>query len=370
MKIPEIVLTLTVLLLQGTAWVAHAAFPEVPEEAKDELGTTKGRQLRTGFVFMEGRYLRPPYTVNRVGNGIFINRVQVQQPVPWSHFLPGGDKDEEGGRGGKTDSTVSGTESAAKPSTFTPAVKRGSKKISDDELDALNDLFDDDGTSVKPVERMEASAISVTAEKGDDFDDLFDLFGDEEKKSDGSQKKNNPAEKQDAEQKVENQKKGDAPKAVTLDDLFDEAEGTPSLKKEEKTSEEEEEDEAKRALRIKREKAALKEKLERIRKRIELGLAHNEIFFFSYNRPLVNGNYGSARTLMEVLPNALRVSNNAYQLKQHLARGGVYFLDSMMIQAIFENKTTYPALLDRLRRIKTDEARKKSLRLQSENFWD
>lgn len=72
----------------GLLWVvfAHvclAQLPEVPEAAIEALGITEGTQQSRGFVFIAGRYLAPPYTVMRKGNGIFINRVQVEQPFSW-----------------------------------------------------------------------------------------------------------------------------------------------------------------------------------------------------------------------------------------------------------------------------------------------
>ena len=64
--------------------VCWGQLPEVPEEAIEALGTTVGTPQSSGFVFIEGRYLAPPYTVTRKGNGIFINRIQVEQPFGWT----------------------------------------------------------------------------------------------------------------------------------------------------------------------------------------------------------------------------------------------------------------------------------------------
>ncbi len=64
--------------------VSRAQLPEVPGEAIDALGMTLGTPKRTGFVFIEGRYISLPYTVSRKGNGIFINRIQVEQPFAWT----------------------------------------------------------------------------------------------------------------------------------------------------------------------------------------------------------------------------------------------------------------------------------------------
>ena len=60
--------------------VCLAQLPDVPEEAIEALGKTEGTPQSNGFVFFEGRYIAPPYTVTRKGNGIFVNRIQVEQP--------------------------------------------------------------------------------------------------------------------------------------------------------------------------------------------------------------------------------------------------------------------------------------------------
>jgi len=65
------------------ACTGMAALPEVSAEAVAALGSTPGVPQMNGFVFIDGKYVAPPYTVTRRGNGIFINRIQVIQPVPW-----------------------------------------------------------------------------------------------------------------------------------------------------------------------------------------------------------------------------------------------------------------------------------------------
>jgi hypothetical protein len=67
----------------AVAPVCQAQLPDVPEEAIEALGSTAGTQQINGFVFFEGRYIAPPYMVTRKGNGIFVNRIQVEQPFAW-----------------------------------------------------------------------------------------------------------------------------------------------------------------------------------------------------------------------------------------------------------------------------------------------
>lgn len=52
-------------------------------QSVQELGMSKGRPVTNGFVFIDGKYIEPPYLVARPGHGIFINDHLVDRPCPW-----------------------------------------------------------------------------------------------------------------------------------------------------------------------------------------------------------------------------------------------------------------------------------------------
>ena len=65
-----------------------AALPPVSFEVAKALKVTRGKSIRSGLVFVDGKYLPPPYVVERYGNALRINGVQVTTPlIPWSDFL-------------------------------------------------------------------------------------------------------------------------------------------------------------------------------------------------------------------------------------------------------------------------------------------
>lgn len=106
------------------AAMAAEAMQEIPKESAKALGVTRGRSFSSGVVFIEGKYLPPPYVVERWGTGIRINSKPVTgQVIPWSEFL----KTQEGVKVTKTE-----VQSAPKKQTY--------------EMDdfSLDDLFDDD----------------------------------------------------------------------------------------------------------------------------------------------------------------------------------------------------------------------------------
>ena len=253
-------------------FAARAQLPEITETALAELGIAYGVPGMSGFVFVEGRYLAPPYTVTRRGNGIFVNRVQVEQPVVW----PRGVEPASAARAVDADGDFEAVApEAAQPAPAQPVAEDAQKK------------------AVKSID---------------------DLFADEEEPAAAPQ----PAAARPA------------PAAST------QAVRSP-------------EDHA-------RDKAQVIEGLDRIRAGYEQALSRGEIFFFGQRHNRVNGTYGTARTLMGVLPKALRYAESPLDLQNRLKQGGVYFLDIGICGELFKNRNTFPLLEERLRKIEADEA--------------
>ena len=76
------------LALDVVAAPAAPGFEKVPRQAMRELKGAVGKPLAEGMVFVNGRYLAPPYRVARMGTAIFVNDVQVTHQVnSWRKFL-------------------------------------------------------------------------------------------------------------------------------------------------------------------------------------------------------------------------------------------------------------------------------------------
>ena len=268
-----------------------AELPEVPAEAVAELGSTFGTPQMSGFVFIDGRYLPPPYTVTRKGNGLFINRIQFEQPVAWSFF----DALETAGGG------------AAAP-----------KKA----VDADGDFQEVGKAAAKPA----APASQAAAEKPKTVKSIDDLFADD--------KDTSPAAKPpaaDAEQPLAAAPAAAKPPATAqpMAQRFPED--------------------------IKRQKAEVRANLENLRKGYEQALARGEVFFFGMKHSRLNGNYGTARTLMGVLPSALRQAQSPQDLLERLNQGDIYFVDLGICTALFKYRNAFPLLEERLQNIEAAE---------------
>ena len=146
--------------------VSASAAIEIPKESR-VLGATKTKQFSTGLVFIDGKYIEPPYVVERWGVGIKVNGIPaVAQVVPWTDFI----RTQEGVK-------VTKSESAAPEATESEPEEEPEEEVEeedDDSENSLDDLFDDDPKpkkkapakkkSFKPKPRKPTVSVSYTLE--------------------------------------------------------------------------------------------------------------------------------------------------------------------------------------------------------------
>lgn len=129
-----------VLLVCGMAVAAI----EIPKASGKALGVTRGKPFSKGFVFVDGKYLAPPYTVERWGVGIRINGTPViAQVIDWTEFL-------------KTQDGVKVTKTETMPVVVAEPEPEPEPEFDEEEDDSdtsLDDLFDDDPKPKKPAKK-------------------------------------------------------------------------------------------------------------------------------------------------------------------------------------------------------------------------
>lgn len=136
----------TILMVVAAVMVSVVSAIEIPKASGKALGVTKGRSFSAGLVFVNGKYIEPPYVVERWGNGIRINGVPViSQVVDWSEFL----KTQSGVKVTKTESAPA----AAEPE---PEPEIEDEPEEDDSDSSLDDLFDDDPKPAKKAAKKPA----------------------------------------------------------------------------------------------------------------------------------------------------------------------------------------------------------------------
>lgn len=293
------------------------ALPDVPEEAKKELGSTYGVPQVDGFVFIEGKYIAPPYSVSRKGNGVFINRIQIAQPVSWTAV--GGTVPEPPKTSVKkeTDGDFEEVEETPVPAAGTPA-----EKNENDNGEVANEQ------AAAPAGNKEADTVKKK---------IDDLFADDEDEPAAS-----PAPKPVARPPaLTTGAKTAAPNSVSAPVPVADA---PAKK------------------------AELRQNLDKLRLHYENSLKQNHFFFFSESHSVITGNSGSSRTLIYALPSALRAARSAEDLLLRLQRQGVYFLDLPTAAQLFRNRLSFPMLEQRLETVKQKEASEAAARKMKRGY--
>ena len=142
--------TLVAVFAALLAFAAQAAFTPPGKQALKALKAARGKQFSEGVVFIDGKYVPPPYVVERHGTVIRINGIQATPPlIAWEEFL----KTQEGVKVSKTERPV------ANPGLAAPEPEPDVEPLADED-DPLADLFDDE-----PVAKKKPAAAKKPAYK-------------------------------------------------------------------------------------------------------------------------------------------------------------------------------------------------------------
>ena len=310
-SILAIVLAVTGCLAASAAPVDNCGFEKVPRNALFALQEARGKPFTAGAVFVNGKYLQPPYVVSRYGTAISINGHQVTgQIIPWSKF-----------RGARPAS--GGAASAA---------NGNSGKV--EQATSLDDLFSGDDaetpSAAAPAPEPAPPAAPAAAPADDDIDDtLEDLFGDEPAKP---KAKARPAPV-----------RRPAPRVVQ------EPEEEPPLDKFEHTSR----------------TRQLLDTIDKQRTSIDRSLRANEFVFFSPRYSSVRGNLRILGSMIEKLPDAMRDATSAEDLYARLRKEGLGFISMEVCTDLYANKLTFPSLYDLRTRVREEIKHRKAMSAES-----
>ena len=134
------------------------AFQPIPKESAKALGVTRGKKFSSGIVFINGKYVEPPYVVERWGTGIRINSIPVTgQVIDWIEFL----KTQPGVKVEKSEAAAA-PEKESKP-VPEPAAAPVPAPAEDVDASSLDDLFDDDPKPAKSTKATTAPKAPVVA---------------------------------------------------------------------------------------------------------------------------------------------------------------------------------------------------------------
>lgn len=155
-----------ILVAAMSAAVVSQAFEQIPWASAKALGVTRGKRFSSGLVFINGKYVDPPYIVERWGTGIRINSVPVTgQVIDWVDFLKTQDSS-------KLSKTVQEAAAPAQASAPPPPAETKS------DADALDDLFDDNPAPAKSTWSPSAAPRRKAAPPKPKSTAKYELVGD------------------------------------------------------------------------------------------------------------------------------------------------------------------------------------------------
>ena len=156
---------ITLMAAMAVASAAAWAFEEIPWASAKALGVTRGKQFSAGLVFVNGKYVEPPYIVERWGTGIRINSIPVTgQVIDWSDFV-------------KTQDPANVVKTMPEPSAPAPVQMYVPEIEPKSDADALDDLFDDNPTPKKPASSWSASSRRVVQPRPRPPSPKYELVG-------------------------------------------------------------------------------------------------------------------------------------------------------------------------------------------------
>lgn len=140
---------------------AVMAFQPIPKASARALGVTRGKLFSKGLVFINGKYLPPPYVVERWGTGIRINSTPVTgQIVDWNEFL----KTQPGVKTVTTEPELVAVSESAEPEAEAEATSETQPVEAAADVNSLDDLFEDDSDE-NDVKKKPAAARSTPKPK-------------------------------------------------------------------------------------------------------------------------------------------------------------------------------------------------------------
>ena len=276
--------------------LSSLGFEKVPREVAKALKIQRGKSIDAGLVFIDGKFLPPPYRVQRYGNQILINERPATGPiVAWEEFL-------------KTQPAVTTAEVEKAPAA--PAEEQAARSDESDEE-----------TPAAPKEDDRAPETQVRADSSESTTELDDLF-------DFNQGETSPA--------------ASAPtvESAPSDDVAPASLARPSV-------------ETKKTPILEREfvpnarSRALVRQVNEARGRIEATLRRGGYIFFGTKYRRVSGDLSGTKVILKKLPTILRDSDDVDSLYRAAQSAGLMvFLTYPIVQDLACNRCDFAKLME------------------------
>lgn len=311
--------------------------PRIADSAVAAFGEYKSPLIFDGFLFINGRYVKPPYSVQYRGNAVTINGILVDRPIRW--FGDDSDATAQPAISSATQQNVLIQNDSARETAVVEVAAEAKPKAKTAASADEFLLFDDEpakpaavSAPVRQVEEPVAVAPKPAAKAADEFL----LFDDEAPKK--------PAAQPAAESVAETAPVASA-SASAVSVAVEQSAAVPL------DAEAQQKIDA-----LMQNKAAVKqlrENMLRVAKTYEEYLYYGNFLFVGRTHSRLTGPYLSARTLVETLPMAMRTSTSGEDLKAKLEKQNIFFLDSDVCNALYANRLTFLEIEERRKAMQT-----------------
>jgi hypothetical protein len=308
------------IILALLASVTAQAFPPVPKESATALRRTKGKTISTGLVFVNGKFLRPPYVVERWGTGIRINGTPVTgQVIAWSEFLKTQDSSAVAVEAAPAPQSDSAPGGLPPPPTDEPPAETAPEPGADAET-----------MPVAPPE----PANDATLDEILSLDDLFDAEGD------AAAKKSAPKASKPKAKPRAPKPKAPPPPEMKLTGAFVRNDASK----------------------------ALVAKINAARTEIDRQLRNGALLCFGDNYVRIVGDAKAAELILKTLPDAEMKAESAEDLQRMLRAARLDYLHELIVEDFFANRIDYRRLQDYRKKLREDREMDKMIEATKKSF--
>ena len=322
------------LFLTGAVILAAAcanAFTPIPKESAKALGATKGKPVKTGLVFVNGKFLRPPYVVERWGVGIRINKTPVTgQVIAWTDLLKTQDP--------SAITTEAPAEGDAPPADGAEVGEIPPPPADEPPAEATSESAEADSVETMPAEPPPAPAASKDAVL-DDILSLDDLFDAEPAEDVAAKPAPKSAPKPKAKPKAA-KPKAPPPPAMKLTGKFVRNDAAKALIK----------------------------KINDSRTEIDRQLRSGNLLCFGDRYTRIVGGAQAAADILKTLPEAQMKATSAADLQRMLRAARLDYLHELIIQDFYANRIDYRRLQDYRKKIREDQEMDKMIEATKMSF--
>ncbi|MBO7721771.1 MAG: hypothetical protein J6T01_05130 [Kiritimatiellae bacterium] len=323
------------------------AFSPAPADSVSALGITRGKSFSDGAVFVRGKYLPPPYVIERKGTVVYVNSTPVTpQIVNWNDFVKTqGVIKPSAAKPAKTpaapaDETIEAAGAAAAAKDAAAAAEPVDKTAATGEKTAADSPATVAEANGKAADKKAAAELEVDAGL---LDEIFDSDVPDETEA-GKRPEKKPAEL-----------KKDVAKTVPAVQPAEESEPPPAAPKPaEKKAKTEAPARFTGPFIANESSRKMLKRVNASRTQIDRFLRGGGFICFGDGYPRVAGDKRTLSTLLDALPELLQNSGSDREFIAGARSKHLYFLNEVLCRELYSNRRDYRKLRELRSKLKEE----------------